>query len=63
LGIYLAVAVAGFFMMGAQTSGFQRVLIDIADTPSSGAPTDTSTALRLKMDFVGFWAFLETPVF
>ena len=47
---------------GAQTSGFQRVLADIAITLSSGAPTDASTAIRLQMYLGGFRAFLEAPI-
>lgn len=63
LGICLIVAVAGFLMLGgAQTSGFQRVVADIAATLSSGAPTDASTAIRLQMYLGGFRAFLEAPI-
>lgn len=63
LGICLTAAVAAFLILGgAQTSGFQRVLADIAATLSSGAPTDASTALRLQMYLGGFRAFLEAPI-
>jgi O-antigen ligase len=64
LGICLSIAVAAFLMLGgAQTSGFQRVLADIAATLSSGVPTDTSTAIRLQMYLGGLRAFLEAPIF
>ena len=64
LGICLSIAVAAFLMLGgAQTSGFQRVLVDIAATLSSGVPTDTSTAIRLQMYLGGLRAFLEAPIF
>ena len=63
LGICLSIAVAAFLMLGgAQTSGFQRVLVDIAATLSSGVPTDTSTAIRLQMYLGGLRAFLEAPI-
>jgi O-antigen ligase len=63
LGGCLIAAVAGFFMLGgAQTSGVQRVLADIAATLSSGAPTDGATALRLQMYLGGVRAFLEAPI-
>ncbi|WP_240549730.1 O-antigen ligase family protein [Devosia salina] len=63
LGVCLIVVVAGFLVLGgAQISGVQRVLADIAATLSSGAPTDGSTALRLQMYLGGFRAFLEAPI-
>ena len=63
LGVCLLVAVGGFLMLGgAQISGVQRVLADIAATLSSGAPTDSATALRLQMYLGGFRAFLEAPI-
>ena len=61
--VCLIVAVAGFLMLGgAQVSGVQRVLAHIAATLSSGAPTDSATALRLQMYLGGFRAFLEAPI-
>jgi O-antigen ligase len=60
----LAVAVAAVLLLGgAQISGIQRVLADVADTLANGMPTDSSTALRVQMYVGGLRAFLEAPVF
>ncbi|MGV8834005.1 MAG: O-antigen ligase family protein [Devosia sp.] len=58
----VALAVALFAGLD-QTSGVQRVMLDIADVLNTGLPTDASTAIRLSMYQGGLDAFLSAPLF
>jgi O-antigen ligase len=63
-GAGLLALIAIFLALGgAQISGIQRVLVDISDTLTFGAPSDYSTEVRLQMYLGAFRAFLESPFF
>lgn len=62
----LAAAVLGLAAIAAgalETSGAQRVLMDLTALIEAGVPTDESTSERVQMYTGGFKAFLDAPVF
>lgn len=59
----LVVLAIGFAAGLGQTSGVQRVMLDIANVLQTGLPADESTAIRLSMYQGGFEAFLASPIF
>lgn len=64
VGGVVTLAVFGVAMAAGagQTSGMQRVLVDIADVLHAGLPADNSTTLRLQMYQGGLNAFMASPL-
>ncbi|MCZ4346758.1 O-antigen ligase family protein [Devosia neptuniae] len=63
-GVVTAIALLIGFAAGlGQTTGVQRVMLDIADVLQTGLPTDASTAIRLSMYKGGVNAFMTSPIF
>lgn len=63
VGLAIMAVVALFLSLGgAQISGAQRVLSNFSDVLASGAPTDSSTQLRLQMYQGALRAFLKSPI-
>ncbi|WP_269370447.1 O-antigen ligase family protein [Devosia neptuniae] len=63
-GVVAAIGLLAGFAAGlGQTTGVQRVMLDIADVMQTGLPTDGSTAIRLSMYQGGLNAFVASPIF